>query len=706
MFSDDDLRDMLRYIDMYHTSTFPTRRGRAIEFLTSKLGTKFPGITKDRVTKFVTELGPELSTLSPEDFAMFQTDGPEEVDDSEERGDTFASRGASTRTPPSMTPRPSRPYAVPLAPRGSVTDRPGYGSGIGSTHSDYTGFRPYERPYFQSSYDRYDTTARPGFMTERYRSRPYRSFLGERDEPRPSPTVPKLPLWRLQERTQTADFVDRASHLSRNIEAYRRSHEDTEVYRRPGDSVDDIYGKRSDSLEQLERELDQLQDNRRRISAEVDEVMRKYESDLPDTRAKRYEAMIPISPPSWMSREEKEHYTSLTDKEKLALIQSYESMMAEEQSDVQPMRFQILLSGIPEAKKAEIFSRLDNPVSLLGDNAKYMAWVKSLLKVPFKNHTSLPPIAGDSEAVNEYMASCTYSFEGEVYGHEKVKNEFLTMIGSWLKTGNSHQFGNVIGVTGPIGVGKTTLIKEGLSRAINRPFYFISLGGTSYSSFLQGHGYTYEGSTYGEIARGLIESKCMDPIFYFDELDKVASDGKGDEIIHALIHLTDPAQNDQFHDRYFAGIDLDVSKALFVFSYNDRDKVNPILRDRIHEIVLNDFSIEEKTDIALKYVLPKISKGMALELDTLVDFADGSIEHLVGLCEDTTGMRSLKLVLVRLLRILNLAEISDGELVLNIDRKLVSATAPYKVTKELVEELFNFCKREREHSVSNEMMYI
>jgi ATP-dependent Lon protease len=515
-----------------------------------------------------------------------------------------------------------------------------------------------------------------------------------------------LPLWRLQERTQTADFVDRASHLSRNIEAYRRSHEDTEVYRRPGDSVDDIYGKRSDSLEQLERELDQLQDNRRRISAEVDEVMRKYESDLPDTRAKRYEAMIPISPPSWMSREEKEHYTSLTDKEKLALIQSYESMMAEEQSDVQPMRFQILLSGIPEAKKAEIFSRLDNPVSLLGDNAKYMAWVKSLLKVPFKNHTSLPPIAGDSEAVNEYMASCTYSFEGEVYGHEKVKNEFLTMIGSWLKTGNSHQFGNVIGVTGPIGVGKTTLIKEGLSRAINRPFYFISLGGTSYSSFLQGHGYTYEGSTYGEIARGLIESKCMDPIFYFDELDKVASDGKGDEIIHALIHLTDPAQNDQFHDRYFAGIDLDVSKALFVFSYNDRDKVNPILRDRIHEIVLNDFSIEEKTDIALKYVLPKISKGMALELDTLVDFADGSIEHLVGLCEDTTGMRSLKLVLVRLLRILNLAEISDGELVLNIDRKLVSATAPYKVTKELVEELFNFCKREREHSVSNEMMYI
>jgi ATP-dependent Lon protease len=198
----------------------------------------------------------------------------------------------------------------------------------------------------------------------------------------------------------------------------------------------------------------------------------------------------------------------------------------------------------------------------------------------------------------------------------------------------------------------------------------------------------------------------MDPIFYFDELDKVATDGKGDEVIHALIHLTDPAQNDQFHDRYFAGLDLDVSKALFVFSYNDREKVNPILRDRIHEIALNDFSVDEKTDIARKYVLPKISKGMSLKLDTLVDFAEGSIEHLVGLCEDTTGMRSLKLVLVRLLRILNLAEISDGELVLNVDAKLVRGAAPYKVTKELIEELFNFCKQQKEHSTSSEMMYI
>jgi ATP-dependent Lon protease len=285
--------------------------------------------------------------------------------------------------------------------------------------------------------------------------------------------------------------------------------------------------------------------------------------------------------------------------------------------------------------------------------------------------------------------------------------KFLTVIGSWIKAGASHEHGNVIGVTGPIGVGKTTLIKEGLAKALGRPFYFISLGGTSYSAFLQGHGYTYEGSTYGEIVRGVIESGCMDPVFYFDELDKVATDGKGDEVIHALIHLTDPAQNDQFSDRYFAGIDIDVSKALFIFSYNHREKVNPILRDRIHEIVLEDFTLSEKTDIATKYVLPKISKGMSLELDPLLTFADGCIEHLVDLCEESTGMRTLKMVLVRMLRILNLAEMSDGELVLNVDKTLVTGKAPYTVTKDLIDELYKFCEStEKAANVSNSMMYM
>ena len=398
----------------------------------------------------------------------------------------------------------------------------------------------------------------------------------------------------------------------------------------------------------------------------------------------------------------------MSDEDKLHLIDCYDAMKASDSAEVQPLRLQILQSNIPDKKKAEIFARLDSSIPGLGEGTKYMSWVNSLLTIPFGVHTALPCSSDSPEDVKKYMNECKELFDVEVYGHDKIKNEFLTVIGSWIKAGASHEHGNVIGVTGPIGVGKTTLIKEGLAKALKRPFYFISLGGTSYSAFLQGHGYTYEGSTFGEIVRGVVESGCMDPVFYFDELDKVATDGKGDEVIHALIHLTDPAQNDQFHDRYFAGIDIDVSKALFVFSYNHREKVNPILRDRIHEIVLEDFSLSEKTDIATKYVLPKISKGMSLQLDPLLNFAEGSIEHLVDLCEESTGMRTLKMVLVRMLRILNLADMSEGELVLNVDKKLVTGKAPYTVTKDLLEDLFKFCESNEEgkSSVSNNMMYM
>ena len=112
-----------------------------------------------------------------------------------------------------------------------------------------------------------------------------------------------------------------------------------------------------------------------------------------------------------------------------------------------------------------------------------------------------------------------------------------------------------------MGNGKTTLVKEGIAKAINRPFAFIALGGASDSAFFDGHSYTYEGSHWGRIVDILIESKCMNPIIYFDELDKISESAKGDEIVHLLTHLTDPSQNALFQDNYFPGIHLNLSKA-------------------------------------------------------------------------------------------------------------------------------------------------
>ena len=101
-----------------------------------------------------------------------------------------------------------------------------------------------------------------------------------------------------------------------------------------------------------------------------------------------------------------------------------------------------------------------------------------------------------------------------------------------------------------------------------RPFAFLPIGGSTNGSTLVGHNYTYVGSTWGRIVDILIEKKCMNPIIFIDELDKVSRSEHGKEIIGILTHLVDETQNDSFQDKYFTGIDLDLSKALFIFSFN------------------------------------------------------------------------------------------------------------------------------------------
>ena len=133
----------------------------------------------------------------------------------------------------------------------------------------------------------------------------------------------------------------------------------------------------------------------------------------------------------------------------------------------------------------------------------------------------------------------------------------------------------------------TSLARNGIAKALKRPFQFFSLGGASDIAHYVGHSYTYEGSIWGRIIDSIMQAGCMNPVLYFDELDKVSSTPHGEEIISMLIHLTDRSQNMQYHDRYFAGVDFDLSQCLFVFSFNDESKVHPVLKDRMNVIQLS-----------------------------------------------------------------------------------------------------------------------
>jgi hypothetical protein len=120
----------------------------------------------------------------------------------------------------------------------------------------------------------------------------------------------------------------------------------------------------------------------------------------------------------------------------------------------------------------------------------------------------------------------------------------------------------------------------------------IQMGGDSNGSTIHGHNYTYVGSTWGSIVQILIDKKCMNPIIFIDEVDKVSKTEHGKELIGILTHLIDSTQNTHFQDKYFSNIDLDLSKVLFIFSYNDVELLDKILLDRIHRIKFNNLSVK------------------------------------------------------------------------------------------------------------------
>ena len=174
-------------------------------------------------------------------------------------------------------------------------------------------------------------------------------------------------------------------------------------------------------------------------------------------------------------------------------------------------------------------------------------------------------------------------------------------------------------------VAATTFAKRALASAIGRPFVFIALGGASDAAFLTGHSYTYEGAIAGRLAESLRECKVSDPVIFIDELDKISKGSKGDEIANVLIHLTDREQNSHFRDKYFHGIDIDLSRAIFVFSFNSAKDVNPILLDRINVINMKTPSVEEKITICKKHLIPRAFRAASCDGKHFVKFSDDCI---------------------------------------------------------------------------------
>lgn len=282
------------------------------------------------------------------------------------------------------------------------------------------------------------------------------------------------------------------------------------------------------------------------------------------------------------------------------------------------------------------------------------------------------------EKIN-YLKNVRIILDNSVYGHKEAKLQIERIFAQWI---NGENKGAVLGLQGPPGTGKTSLIKNGLSKCLkdidgnSRPFAFLPIGGSVNGSTLVGHDYTYVGSTWGRIVDILMISKCMNPIIFIDELDKVSNTENGKEIISILTHLTDSTQNDEFEDKFFSGIKLDLSKALIIFSFNDISLIDYILRDRITIIETHPLKINEKIIIIQNYILPEINKEVGFSNDEII-IDNSLIEYLIETYTLEAGVRKIKEKIVEIVREINIKKNYDN-----------SIKFPFIVTKKFCDELF------------------
>ena len=298
-----------------------------------------------------------------------------------------------------------------------------------------------------------------------------------------------------------------------------------------------------------------------------------------------------------------------------------------------PQFFKIINSNLDAYHKKIALNKLkmlDTMKTSDNEYFKLSQWIDNFLEIPF--NTFKTPSYLDESVLNntcKYITDSRTHLNNIIYGQNPTKQHILEILAKMIT--NPKTLGSVFAIHGEAGTGKTTLIKDGLSKVFGLPFVFISLGGAHDRATLAGSSYVYEGSSCGKILQSLKQSQCMNPIFYFDELDKVSQTDKGIEIINLLVHLTDYTQNSHFMDDYMDGVAIDLSRATFIFSFNNKNLISPILLDRMEIIKFKSYSTKEKTHIAKHFLLPNIINNIFGENTNLkFKISDKSLENIAN----------------------------------------------------------------------------
>ena len=289
-------------------------------------------------------------------------------------------------------------------------------------------------------------------------------------------------------------------------------------------------------------------------------------------------------------------------------------------------------------KKLEIMETYEETDT--SEYAKYKAWMDGLLTVPFGIYNESGITKDTSlEVCQKYIKNVRDTLDKKLSFLEKPKDQIINIVTQMIRNPDVNI--NAIGLYGPKGTGKTSIVAS-IAEALGRPYATISLGGESDASSLTGHGFTYVGSSNGRLIDILCHTKTMNPIVLIDELDKVSETQHGKEIIGTLIHLTDSTTNNKYnYDKYFSGIEFDLSKILFIFTYNDPSKVDRILADRLFKIKVDNYNVKEKIDITKLHIIPTMINKFKFNTNDII-FSENAIKYLVNSSNTSEGMREIK----------------------------------------------------------------
>lgn len=230
------------------------------------------------------------------------------------------------------------------------------------------------------------------------------------------------------------------------------------------------------------------------------------------------------------------------------------------------------------------------------------------------------------------------------FGMDQIKDRILEYLAVLKLKGDLKS--PILCFVGPPGIGKTSLGRS-IASAINRKYVRLSLGGLHDESELRGHRKTYIGAMPGRVIQQLRKVKSANPVFILDEVDKIGKDFRGDPS-SALLEILDPEQNTTFYDNYLE-LEFDLSKVMFIATANSLSDIQPALRDRLEIIQLSGYSIEEKTEIAKRHLIPKQQELHGLKHIKL-KFADKVLQYMIQNYTRESGVRELDRLLASIMR--------------------------------------------------------